>query len=226
MARFIIKGIASLIIGGVLLSSCDTMSNTSKGYVAGTIGGTILGAGLGAVIGGDRGADIGAHLGMAVGGVTGAAIGAEQDEKAYKESTSQSYQENTNEGSSNYYDKNTGLTYTKVSEDNSILFASRSSMLNDKSCTEIIRIFANLRGKSFTGIVIYGSTDDMESRDYSEELSRERAEVVASYLIDLGVNRDIISIVGLGKGYPVADNSTLSGRAKNRCVDVYVVTRK
>ena len=50
----------------IIASSCDFLSNTDKGYVAGTIGGTILGAGLGAVIGGDDGADFGAHLGLSL----------------------------------------------------------------------------------------------------------------------------------------------------------------
>ena len=121
----------------IIASSCDFLSNTDKGYVAGTIGGTILGAGLGAVIGGDYGADLGAHLGMAVGGVAGAAIGANEDakqaQKASKAKT-QAKAANPSTDYDTYYDKSTGLYYTKVSRDNGILFDPRSCDHAERFC--------------------------------------------------------------------------------------------
>lgn len=125
-----------------------------------------------------------------------------------------------------YYDDATGLYYTKMNRDDAILFDSRSCELNGYACKEILRIAAELRNIPFAGIMIYGSTDDAESRDYSVELSQERAEVVRDYFTALGFNANLLNVVALGSRYPVADNSTLEGRAKNRCVEVYIVNEK
>ena len=213
----------------MIASSCDFLSNTDKGYVAGTIGGTILGAGLGAVIGGDDGADLGAHLGMAIGGIAGAAIGANEDAKqAQKASKAKASAKAANSSTDyeTYYDNSTGLYYTKVSRDDAILFNPRSCDLNGSSCKEILRIAAELRDIPFAGIMLYGSTDDTESRDYSMELSEDRAEVVRDYFLQLGFDYKLVTAVGLGSQYPIADNSTLSGRASNRCVEVYIINAK
>lgn len=232
MKNTIFKGIISVALCScIMLTSCDTMSNASKGYVAGSVGGTIVGAGLGAIVGGDYGADIGANLGMVVGGVAGAAVGADQDakevaaqRKKYVQSSPVTTQPNVQNDT--YFDKDTGLIYTKVSDGNSILFDSRSSNLNRNAYKEIDRIISKLRHTQYVGIVIYGSTDDTESRDYSYELSNDRANAVADALVDAGFNGGQISVVGLGNDYPVADNATFDGRAKNRCVEVYVVNLK
>lgn len=227
MRKMIVKGVAwAALCSGIMLTSCDTMSNSTKGYVAGSVGGTVLGAGLGAIIGGDYGADVGANLGMIVGGVAGAAAGADMDAKeaargsqyAPQTSSSQSYS-----SGNSYYDKDTGLIYTKISDGNSILFDSRSSNLNRNAYKEIHSIISKLRQTQYAGIVIYGSTDDTESRDYAYELSNDRANAVADALVESGVNGGQISVVGLGNDYPVADNGTYDGRAKNRCVEVYII---
>lgn len=222
MRNLFVKSLATLMIISSLYS-CDTMNNASKGYVAGTVGGTIIGAGLGAALGGDYGADVGAHLGMAVGGVAGAAVGAEQDAKEAAVAQSPYMDNHT---SDTYYDKDTGLIYRKVSEEDALLFQSRSSKLTSQSRKEILVIAAALRDIPFSGIVIYGSADDTESRDYSYELSYERACAVADYFVGLGFNERLISVVGLGNEFPVADNSTIEGRARNRCVEVYIVNAK
>lgn len=220
--------LASILLALCLIAtSCDTMSNSQKGYVAGTVGGTVLGAGLGAALGGGHGADLGAHLGMAVGGVAGAAVGANEDAKQARRAVAQSAASagsETDDGVS-YYDESTGLYYTKVSRDNCILFDSRSCELSGRSCRELLRIAAELRDVPFSEIMIYGSTDDTESRDYSMELSVERAETVRDYFVVLGFDARLLTTVGLSSKYPVADNSTLDGRAQNRCVEVYIVNK-
>ena len=57
--------LAMAVLSG--LTSCSTMSTTTKGALVGAGGGTAVGAGIGALIGGGKGAAIGA----AVGGVVG-----------------------------------------------------------------------------------------------------------------------------------------------------------
>ena len=57
-----------------------------------------------------------------------------------------------------------------------------------------------------------------------QQLSEERAESVASYLVDLGI-RDQYHVFTQGKGArePVASNDTEAGRIKNRRVEITIM---
>lgn len=67
-------------------------------------------------------------------------------------------------------------------------------------------------------IEIIGYTDSQGSAEYNRELSRRRAEAVADYLANLGIDRDLMSVSGRGEADPVASNATEEGRARNRRV--------
>ena len=121
-----------------------------------------------------------------------------------------------------FHDDEQGLTYVKVSGDNTILFEPRNADIGSDALKELKYIGTLLNDKPFSELIIYGSTDDTESRDYSQELSEERAETVAEFFETMGYNPDIIQAIGLGDTDPAADNSTLAGRALNRYVDVFV----
>ncbi len=69
---------------------------------------------------------------------------------------------------------------------------------------------------------IEGHTDSIGSDDYNQTLSEKRAESVRGYLLSSGVVPDHVTAVGLGKGDPVADNSTAEGRKLNRRVEMVV----
>ncbi len=121
-----------------------------------------------------------------------------------------------------FHDDEQGLTFVKVSGDNSILFKPRSADIDSDAMLELIYIGTLLDDKPFSEMIIYGSTDNTESRDYSKELSEERAETVAEFFESMGYNPDIIQAIGLGDTDPAADNSTIEGRTMNRYVDVFV----
>ena len=55
------------------------------------------------------------------------------------------------------------------------------------------------------------------------DLSQRRAESVIDYLVANGVNSTRLIPVGMGEGFPVANNDTDAGRAANRRVDFVVV---
>jgi len=57
----------------------------------------------------------------------------------------------------------------------------------------------------------------------NNKLSKERADSVAAYLAGQGVDRVRMETLGAGKAYPIADNSTDAGRAKNRRVEIRVI---
>ena len=69
---------------------------------------------------------------------------------------------------------------------------------------------------------VEGYTDNVGSDEYNQKLSQERADAVQAFLVTQGVQPDNISAQGYGKAQPVADNSTNSGRAQNRRVELVV----
>src|SRR3990170_939827 len=65
---------------------------------------------------------------------------------------------------------------------------------------------------------IEGHTDDKGPDWANKKISQERAESVLRYFVSRGISSDRFVVVGLGKDYPIADNLTSEGMAKNRRV--------
>ncbi len=72
----------------------------------------------------------------------------------------------------------------------------------------------------------WGNTDNTGNHNKNVLLSQKRAQAVASFLINTyGFDRNRFVIVGNGPDNPVADNSTASGRAKNRRTDFELINQ-
>jgi outer membrane protein OmpA-like peptidoglycan-associated protein len=69
---------------------------------------------------------------------------------------------------------------------------------------------------------VYGHTDSTGADQYNMDLSQRRADAVSRYLISRGVSSARLQAKGMGESYPVADNNTAEGRAKNRRVEVKI----
>jgi hypothetical protein len=67
---------------------------------------------------------------------------------------------------------------------------------------------------------IQGHTDNTGSYNLNMKLSLERAWAVADYLISKGTNASRLEVEGLGPDFPIANNSTTSGRELNRRVSI------
>lgn len=66
-------------------------------------------------------------------------------------------------------------------------------------------------------------TKVFQSYQKNLNLSQERAQSVASYLLACGVSTNQIkSVQGMGEANPIADNSTAAGRQENRRVEIYL----
>lgn len=74
-------------------------------------------------------------------------------------------------------------------------------------------------------IKIQGHTDSIGTREYNDVLSLRRAEAVKAYLINQGIDKKYLSCEGLAFSKPVASNKTAEGRALNRRVELYPVTK-
>ncbi|MGA2424864.1 MAG: OmpA family protein [Terriglobales bacterium] len=74
-------------------------------------------------------------------------------------------------------------------------------------------------------ITVEGATDSVGSSEYNYDLSQRRADAVIQYLAaEKGVPAYKIYLIGLGKDKPVESNKTSGGRAKNRRVDIRLMT--
>ena len=79
-------------------------------------------------------------------------------------------------------------------------------------------------------ITLFGHSDSIGSDEANERASRERAQTVADYLEEKGVDPERISIVALGEHNPVAPNLMLdggddeAGQRRNRRVEIAIGT--
>jgi len=71
-----------------------------------------------------------------------------------------------------------------------------------------------------TAVYLDGHTDSIGRRFANREISHARAQKVEQFLINNGVNPDIISTRFHGDRYPIATNKTAAGRAANRRVAI------
>jgi outer membrane protein OmpA-like peptidoglycan-associated protein len=173
--------------------------------------GAAIGAGAGAaaaILAGERELDE-VLLGAAIGAGVGAGVGAYMDNQEEK------------------LGEIPGTTVERVSDDvllvnfeSDVLFEVGSSLLNPESRSVLDQAASVFLEYPKTAILAQGHTDSAGSEEYNQDLSEKRARAVMNHLIARGVDADRITAVGYGEGYPVADNSTPSGRALNRRVDL------
>ena len=99
-----------------------------------------------------------------------------------------------------------------------LIFNSNSSSLDTSSYKQLDILSAFLLNKKVKSIQLIGHTDNVGSARYNQKLSKKRAEAVKSYLLKKGMNKFKIECYGYGEHYPIADNTTVSGRKANRRV--------
>lgn len=202
-----------LLSSSLLFSSCGTWTNTAKGTAIGVGGGAAVGAGIGALAGNTA---LGTAIGAALGGTAGALIGKKMD-KQKKELEATLPEETTietiNEGEA-----------LRVTFDSGILFATNSSTLSDASRSALRKLAESLNQNPDTDIKIVGHTDNTGNVDYNQTLSEKRAKSVFDYLmVDQGVSSKRMEFEGKGIHEPIADNSTVEGRALNRRVEIIIL---
>ena len=72
---------------------------------------------------------------------------------------------------------------------------------------------------------VEGYTDSTGTEDYNQALSERRAETVSSYLVKEGaVEPANVTAAGYGETNPIASNKTKEGRAKNRRVEILIMS--
>jgi outer membrane protein OmpA-like peptidoglycan-associated protein len=213
-----LKTFSVLFLCGIFILSGCGMNNTAKGTAIGVGGGAAVGAGVGKIAGNTA---LGAVIGAAVGGAAGAIIGKKMDKQ--KKELEQVLPENTNV---EVVEEEGQAPALKVTFDSGILFATNSSIVSDASKTALRNFADNLEKNPDTDLKIVGHTDNTGKVDYNQTLSEKRAKSVYDYLLEQGVSSKRMIYEGKGIHQPVANNSTVEGRAKNRRVEIMIMANE
>ncbi|MHC8335533.1 OmpA family protein [Pseudomonas sp. LB3P25] len=103
-----------------------------------------------------------------------------------------------------------------------VLFATNKAELKSSGLVNINKLAQFLQENPDRKVIIEGYTDSTGAENYNQSLSERRATSVQVALIKMGVDPARIVAQGYGKEYPVAENSSVSGRAMNRRVEVTI----
>lgn len=103
-----------------------------------------------------------------------------------------------------------------------LLFETNKSTLKSEHFAAINPIVDYLLAHPNRSVRISGHTDNVGSEAHNRTLSKQRADVVAEYLVDNGVDINRVQTFGLGSSKPIAINTTDEGRKKNRRVELLI----
>ena len=200
----------SLAGAALVLSGCENMSERQKGTAVGAGVGAAAGAAVGSATGGKAG------TGAVIGGVLGAVAGnlwskRQEDRRVAMEQATQG----------------TGVAVTRTADNqlkvnipSDVSFDTGSATIKPQMRTVLDPFASSLTNDPRAQLTIIGHTDSTGSPAVNDPLSVQRAQSVRDYLAAHGVTSTRIQIDGRGEREPVADNTTESGRAKNRRVEI------
>ena len=207
--RLAAVGLAASIL---FVTGCADLSPRERGTAQGAGIGAVAGAVIGSVTGGNAGS--GALIGGALGAVGGNLWSKRMEDRriALEQSTR----------GTNVEVSRTADNQLKLNIPNDISFDSGSYTIKPQ-LRAVLDPFANsLRDDPAARIAIIGHTDNVGSDATNNPLSVERAQSVRDYLTARGISGARVETAGRGEREPVADNSTESGRAKNRRVEIFL----
>jgi outer membrane protein OmpA-like peptidoglycan-associated protein len=101
-----------------------------------------------------------------------------------------------------------------------VTFATGKATLLPESQTVLDGVAASLGDNPTVTVEVGGHTDNTGRRAANVTLSEARATAVRAYLIGKGVAASQLTAKGYGPDQPVADNTTVTGRAANRRVEL------
>lgn len=207
------KTVLAALAATMFVGACTTDPYTGEQKVSNTLGGAAIGAGLGAglgmLAGGDdrRNALIGAGIGALAGGLSGNYM--DQQEAELRRQL-----------------QGTGVSVTRAGDQiilnmpSNITFATDQDQVMPGFHGTLSSVALVINKFNRTIVDVYGHTDSTGSANHNFDLSQRRALSVANYLSRQGVDSRRFAVTGFGATRPIAANSTESGRAQNRRVEI------
>jgi outer membrane protein OmpA-like peptidoglycan-associated protein len=213
MIRTLMAGFAALlVIAGCTTTDTVTGERTRNNTGTGAIIGAIAGAAAGTLAGGNDRRN--AMIGAGVGALAGAGIG------SYMDRQEQNLRERL---------AGSGVGVTRVSQDRILLnfpadltFDFNQDSVKSQFVPTLRDVAVVMRDYPQTTVDVIGHADSVGADAYNQDLSERRAMNVSSILMQGGVIRERLVATGFGETRPVADNSSDSGRARNRRVEVMI----
>jgi K(+)-stimulated pyrophosphate-energized sodium pump len=106
-----------------------------------------------------------------------------------------------------------------------LLFETGKSTLKPESQEQLKNVSEILKAYPAVKIKLGGYTDNTGDSNANLKLSSDRAKAVEEELVKMGIDTERIDSEGYGDQYPVGDNSTEEGRAKNRRISIRVTAK-
>lgn len=104
-----------------------------------------------------------------------------------------------------------------------VMFAHDSARISPAFLPTLRKVAGFMERRPRVRARIVGHTDSTGSASYNMDLSLRRAESVAGFLMDNGVNARRLVTDGRGSNEPIANNATPQGRQMNRRVDIILL---
>lgn len=101
-----------------------------------------------------------------------------------------------------------------------IQFEFNSGVLKTEAYPILDKAAAEMKKDPSVKFVLNGNSSAEGSDEHNMTLSVERANAVKTYLVNSGVNIDVLTAKGFGETKPIADNKTEEGRSLNRRVEI------
>ncbi|MBN2358360.1 MAG: OmpA family protein [Deltaproteobacteria bacterium] len=119
------------------------------------------------------------------------------------------------------------LTREKIEIKEKVFFSTGSSKIEKRSFKLLDQIAQVLRSHAeIKKLRIEGHTDSKGNPAANKRLSQARAESVAIFLVEAGIDPTRLEAIGYGDEKPVADNKTAAGREKNRRVEFVIASQE
>lgn len=106
-----------------------------------------------------------------------------------------------------------------------VQFGDWSSDATPVTNAKLVALVQLLKAYPDVKIKLVGHSDGAGDPKDNLRISAERAQAAKTELVTSGISADRIETEGVGMAQPIADNSTVEGRARNRRVSL-VVTKK
>lgn len=216
--------IVSLFFLLFIFSGCASMSKRSKCIARSAAAGAVIGGGTGVAIGnqGDtdnrvEGSLIGAGAGALIGGLVGLLICKEEVPAPVEAQEPPPEPEPEPE---------VIVEKPRIVEKivlNAIRFDFDSATIKPEFFPVLDEAVSIIQKHSEKKVIIEGYTCWIGTEVYNAGLSLRRSNSVKEYLVEKGIASDRLMIKGYGEERPIADNTSIEGRRKNRRVEFKVI---
>lgn len=115
------------------------------------------------------------------------------------------------------------ISMKKICAFSDITFDFDKAVIRPESLEYLDKFVTILMEYKSIKLTIIGHTDNIGDSQYNLLLSKRRAEAVAQYFINHGINPDRLRCYGFGSRQPLTDNSTPAARAMNRRVEFDII---